>query len=122
MKICISLSGKTFDSLVDPRFGRCPYFLIVDLKDENKIEIVENSATKASRGAGISAAQLVADLGVEIIITGNIGPNALSVLQPVGVKIFQGVNITAKEAIAKFKKNELLEITAATGPGSRGQK
>ncbi len=121
MKVCISLSGKTLDSLIDFRFGRCPYFLVVNLKDKNKVKVVKNSATKAFRGAGISAAQLVADLGVGVVITGNIGPNAFSVLQSVGVKIFQGANITAKEAIEKFKKNELLEITAATGSGSCSQ-
>ena len=60
MKIAIASSGKGLDSPVDPRFGRCPYFLIADSKND-KFEAIENTAGQAFRGAGISAAQMVAN-------------------------------------------------------------
>ncbi|MEA3273146.1 MAG: NifB/NifX family molybdenum-iron cluster-binding protein [Patescibacteria group bacterium] len=109
MKICITSTGLTMDSPVDPRFGRCQYFLIVDEKGE-LTKSIPNEAGEAARGAGISAAQMVADEKVRVIITGNMGPNAYRVLNPTKVKIFAGVaDISVKEAYTSYKNNELEE-------------
>lgn len=116
MKIAIASSSKTLDSQVDPRFGRCPYFLIVDSKTE-EFEVLENTAGQASRGAGISAAQMIANRGVGTVIAGNFGPNAVNVLTSSGIKIFGGVTgVTIKEALEQYKKGKLKETTAATTP------
>ena len=56
MNICVTAQGNTLDAAVDPRFGRCPYFLIVDT-DAMSVEAVENSYTGAMGGAGIQAGQ-----------------------------------------------------------------
>jgi predicted Fe-Mo cluster-binding NifX family protein len=120
MKIAIASSGKNLDSLVDPRFARCPYFLIVD--DENdKFEIVENSANQAFRGAGISAAQMVVNKGVGAVIAGNFGPNALNVFQTGGIKVF-GIKTgaSAKEALESYKAGILEEIENSTVNFARG--
>ena len=120
MKIAIASSGKTLESQVDPRFGRCPYFLIVDSETED-FEVLENTAGQASRGAGISAAQIIVNKGAGAVIAGNFGPNAISVLSPSKIKIFGGVfGITAKEAIKQYKSSELKEITANTTPFGMG--
>jgi len=120
VKIAIASSGKTLDSPVDPRFGRCPYFLIVDSETE-EFEVLENTAGQASRGAGISAAQVVANKKVGAAVAGNFGPNAVNVLSSSGIKIFGGVSgITIKEALEQYKKGELKETTAATTPAGMG--
>jgi len=96
IKFCITSMGSNLDSPVDPRFGRCQYFLIVD-KDGNLEEAVSNTGIQAMRGAGIQAAQIVAGKGVNIVITGNIGPNAFVALQASGVRMFPGAfGITAR--------------------------
>ena len=120
MKIAVSASAGNMDALVDPRFGRCAYFIIVEA-DESEIkdhEAVQNTATQAARGAGITAAQIVANKGVESVITGNIGPNAFGVLSQTGIKIYTGVGgISVKAAVEKLLAGELEETKAATGPG-----
>ncbi len=121
MKICISSTGPNLDSSVDPRFGRCQYFLIVDEKGE-LIKSVPNQGVQAMRGAGITAAQFVADEKVQVIITGNIGPNAFGVLQTSGIKIYTGAfGMTAKQALDKYNKGELKETSTANGPGQFGR-
>lgn len=120
MKICVSASGPSENSSVDFRFGRCPYFIIYDA-DKRRYATVKNEAGIAFRGAGITAAQKVVDLGCRAVITGNIGPNAFNVLGQSRIKIFTGVfNKTVKEAIedwenGKFKESDL--STARFGPG-----
>jgi predicted Fe-Mo cluster-binding NifX family protein len=81
MKICVSAAANSLDALIDPRFGRCPYFVIVD--SENKqFEAIPNMASGAMGGAGIQAAQTIASKGVKVLITGSIGPNAFQRCQP----------------------------------------
>jgi hypothetical protein len=75
MKIAVSASSPALESPVDPRFGRCLYFLIVD-PETMEFEAVENPYVSASGGAGIQAAQLVIQKNVEAVLTGSCGPNA----------------------------------------------
>jgi predicted Fe-Mo cluster-binding NifX family protein len=120
MRIAVASSGRTMTSAVDPRFGRCPYFLIVD-SETMDFEAVENQAGQATRGAGISAAQVIANKKVTVAIAGNFGPNAVNVLTASGVKIFGGVSgMTVKEAVEKYQTDELTETDAATTPSGMG--
>ena len=112
MKICISSTGKDLDAIVDQRFGRCQYFLIVDI-DTMKIKTISNEATLSSGGAGIQAAQIVTKEDIESVITGNIGPNAFSILQAAGIKIYTGAQGTIKEVIENYKNEKLKETGAA---------
>lgn len=110
MIICVTSTGKTTDSIMDPRFGRCAYFIIADLEN-NKTEIIENEAGASGGGAGIGSGQLMAEKKVEAVITGNVGPNAMNVLSAAKIKIFRGENASVIENIEKFKNNYLKEIT-----------
>jgi len=113
MKIAVTSKSNNLESEIDPRFGRCSYFLIVDT-DTMSFEYLSNESTMASGGAGIQAAQTVAKLGAKVAITGNIGPNAFQTLSAAGIKVFTGVNGTIKEAIEKYKNGELKETEAPT--------
>jgi predicted Fe-Mo cluster-binding NifX family protein len=123
MKICISSTGKNLDAAVDQRFGRCQYFLIVDT-ETMKVKTISNEATLSSGGAGIQAAQIVTKEDVGSVITGNIGPNAFSILQAAGIKVYIGAEGTVKEAIESYKKGNLKEtgvhnVESHTGIGGR---
>jgi predicted Fe-Mo cluster-binding NifX family protein len=110
MKIGITSTGKELHAQVDPRFGRCRYFLIVDT-NTMEFDSISNQSAIASGGAGIQAAQMIANSGIEILITGNIGPNAFKTLSAAGVKVFTGLKGTVREAIDRYKKGELKETT-----------
>ena len=111
MKIGISSTGEDLNADVDPRFGRCKYFLFVDT-DTMDFETVSNESAMASGGAGVQAAQTVAKAGVKTMITGNMGPNAFQTLSAAGIKICTGANGTVKETVEKYKKGELKETEA----------
>ena len=111
MKICVTSMGEGIDSNVDPRFGRCKYFLIIDM-DSNDVESISNESLMSAGGAGIQAAQMVAKTGASIVITGNIGPNAYQTLSAAGIKVITGVNGSIKDIISKYTKGELNETEA----------
>lgn len=113
MKIAVSASSPELDSSVDPRFGRCSYFLIVD-PETMKFEAVENPYVSASGGAGIQAAQLVAGKGVQAVLTGSCGPNAFQTLKAAGVKVVVGVAGSVSEAVRKYASGG--EFHEASGP------
>jgi len=108
MKICISSTGKDLEAEVDPRFGRCQFFLIIDNNTMN-FDFISNEGIMASGGAGIRAAQTVVKTGVNVVITGNIGPNAFQTLKAAGIKIITGVNGYIKDIVAKFNQGKLKE-------------
>jgi len=115
MKICISSTGPSEDSQVSPVFGRCPYFLIFD-EEKEEFAVVKNNARQVVRGAGIAASQQVSDLGCQILITGNIGPNAFLALNQAKIKVFKGeFGKKIKEVLADFKKGKLVEIKTPVG-------
>ncbi len=111
MKIGVSSTGENLDANVDQRFGRCKYFLIVDT-ESMEFEVLSNENAMASGGAGIQAAQTIAKTGAEVVVTGNVGPNAFQTLSAAGMKIFTGASGTIKESIEKYKKGELKETEA----------
>jgi len=114
MIICISSQGNTLDSQVDPRFGRCQYFIIVDT-DTLEFESVKNPNIDAMGGAGIQSGQLIASKNVKAVLTGNVGPNAFQTLQAVGIEVITGISGSVKEAIEKYKKGN---FTVAQGPST----
>ena len=113
MKLCITSTGTDIAANIDPTFGRAPYFLIIDT-DTNAAEVVENTAATQGQGAGIAAAQLVSDKGVDGVLTGYVGPNAFNAFLASGIKLFVGASSqdTVKEALAKFNKGEYNEASA----------
>ena len=107
MKICVTSQGGNLDSLVDPRFGRCAYFIIYDT-EKDSFESLSNPNISSPSGAGISSAQFVANKGVNAVLTGNVGPNSFGVFQASGIQVITGLaGLTVKEAIDKFKKGQL---------------
>ena len=113
MKIAVTSTGNTIDSPIDPRFGRCQFFIFVD-QETMECEAAENEAVMASGGAGPQAAQFVANKGVEAVLTGNVGPNAVSALKAAGIKIYIGSTGTVKETVSLFKNGQLQEVGEAT--------
>jgi predicted Fe-Mo cluster-binding NifX family protein len=122
MKIVISAQGKHLNSKMDPRFGRSPYFLIVDI-DTWDFNVVSNPNIDVVGGAGIQSAQLIIEKGVDLVITGHCGPNAFRVLEAAGIKIYEGAKGTVKEAIQAYKKGQLKKsLTAQMGRGKGKRK
>jgi predicted Fe-Mo cluster-binding NifX family protein len=110
MKIAITTQGKDLSSQLDPRFGRAKWLLLVCI-DTDQFEAHDNAVNlNASSGAGIQTAQNVANLGAEVVITGNIGPNAIKTLNAADVKAYISKASTAQEALDLFKEGKLQQV------------
>jgi len=123
MKIAISSTGNNLESEVDARFGRCSYFLIVEIENNEikDFKAIENTAKAQMGGAGITAGEIVAKQKVDAIITVNLGPRAFSVFEQFKIKTYQGEG-KIKEVVQDFLDGNLKELTNANGPQHRGMK
>lgn len=90
MKVLVSSTGRDLNSDVSHVFARCPFFFIADIENKKikRTDTIENTSSRKSGGAGISAAQKVAETGAKAVITGNMGPRAEEVLKQFGIKIY----------------------------------
>ncbi len=113
MKVCVTSSGNNLDAQLDPRFGRCSYLVMVD-SETLQFEAIPNSASGATGGAGIQAAQSIANKGAKVLVTGNVGPNAFQALSAAGIDIITGASGTVRDAVEKFRKGEFRKTDAPT--------
>ncbi len=111
MKIAVSSTDKNIGSNVSDVFGRCPYFIIAEIRDQKigKTEAIENKNTSQMRGAGISTAQLIAEKNVNAVITGNVGPRALDILRQFNIEIYSGEGVI-KNVLQEFIDGKLKKI------------
>jgi predicted Fe-Mo cluster-binding NifX family protein len=119
MKVAVSAAGKNIESVIDERFGRCRYFIILET-DDMSYEVIENTNADLSTSAGIQSASLVASKGVELVITGNCGPKAMQVFAATTIDVIIGQHGTVKAVVEKFKNGELNPSTRANVPGVSG--
>jgi len=121
MKVCITARGEGLAAEVDPTFGRAAYFAFVDT-DTQEVESVAN--VPGAHGAGVQAAQTVADKGATVVITGSVGPNAYQGLDAAGIEMYTGATGTVEEALKSFQSGKLARSGGATGArhgGGRGR-
>ena len=114
MKIAISTSGKENDSLLDMRFGRSEYFHIHDT-ESGEVKIVENKGKLSSAGAGIAASQQLINEKTDVIITGNLGPNAFELIEKAKIKAYKCDSVPINTVLQMYNNGELNEIDLA-GP------
>jgi len=117
VKIAVTAQGKELTSEIDLRFGRAKWLIVVD-SESGDFQAHDNAVNlNAVQGAGIQTGQNIANLDVEVLITGNVGPNAFKTLNAAGVKIFLAGQQTVQDAIESFKAEELKEVSRANVEG-----
>ena len=115
--VVVSARGETGEAAVDSRFGRAAFFLAVDVQSGAVRAYSNTPNLEAAQGAGIQAAETVAGLGPEAVLTGNVGPKAFRVLQAAGIRVYRCDQGTVAEAVARFRAGELVELSGATVEG-----
>ena len=117
MNLAITAQGNELNAPVEPRFGRAKYFIFVDT-ETGRFTVHDNGQNvNAPQGAGIQSAQAVANLGVQTLLTGNVGPKALATLHAAGILVYVGVTGTVQQAVEVFRAGRLQLAAEATVAG-----
>ncbi|MHA1581802.1 MAG: NifB/NifX family molybdenum-iron cluster-binding protein [Candidatus Baldrarchaeia archaeon] len=119
-RIVVATQGPGgLDDYVSPIFGRCPTYTVVDVENGKiiRVTVQQNTAMASPMGAGIQAAQIIANLGANIVIAGNFGPNAFTALTSLGIKVMAGImGVKVRDAIEQYIAGKLQPIAAPTAP------
>ncbi len=122
MKMAICARSEGLKAEVDQRFGRCPYFVVVETETGELLESISNEAVGASGGAGPQAAQLLSRHGVDAVALGNVGPNAVGALNAAKIQVLSGVEGTVENTLQKFNAGNLTAVSGATVEPHSGMK
>lgn len=117
MKFAVTAQGPEAESLVDPRFGRSRYFRVVDCENGQQMVVDNESGRSAAQGAGIQAARTLADLQVQAVITGHVGPKAWAALQAARIQVYGVSEGTVEQAMKAFMARQLLPLSGADVQG-----
>ena len=110
MRVALTAQKDEIDGPVDPRFGRARWFIVYNTETNEFAAHTNEQNLNAAQGAGIQAAQNVARLGVEAVITGHVGPKAFATLKAAHIKVYTGVAGTVKEAVDMLKAEKLQAV------------
>ncbi len=110
MKLIVPVESKSLDAPVCPSFGRTPLFVLFDTGNGSH-EFLDNAAAASQGGAGIKAAQMLADSGASALITYRCGENAAKVLNTADIEIYKAQDGSVSDNIAKFKEEKLSLLT-----------
>lgn len=110
MRMMIPVDEKKSGTGVCPSFGRAPYYMLFDAATR-EVVYLDNPAADAAGGAGIKAAQFVADQKADVLLTPRCGENAGEVLKAAGVLLYQTIAGSAEENIAAFEAGTLSPLT-----------
>ena len=97
--IAVASDGKTLKDFVSQLAARCPYFLFIDGTGK-LLEAVDNPYVETIGGAGVSAANFLAERNVTIVIAGMFGDKMKNVLETKEIAYFESQG-TVEEAIKK---------------------
>ena len=117
MKIAVTSSGPDLDAIIDPRFGRCPYFVLIDT-ESGDAETLTNPFVDAAGGAGTQTAQWILDHNVDALVTGRCGPKAMMVLEDAGIRVIEGASGKVRD-VASVTENSGLSAAAPMEAGRR---
>ena len=122
MKLAICAKGEGLKAEADQRFGRCPFFVVVDTEKKEVVESLSNENAQAAGGAGPQAAQLLAGRDIEAVVLGNVGPNAVEALGAANIKAYSGVTGTVEDTLEKFLAGGLKPVSEATVSSHSGMR
>jgi predicted Fe-Mo cluster-binding NifX family protein len=117
MKIALSAKGPDLKSQVDPRFGRAPYFLIVESETLEYETVPNRSNLQAPQGAGIQAAVLVSRYRPAAVLTGNCGPKAFQTLEAAGIEVIVDVEGSVSDAVHNYQAGKYRPAKGANVQG-----
>jgi len=105
MKIAV----PTKDNVVDNHFGHCDTYTIFDV-DEQK-NILAREVLKWSHGCGCKS-NIVAtlkEMGVEILLAGNMGQGALNVLLSHNMEVVRGCSGNSEDLVREYLNGNLTD-------------
>jgi predicted Fe-Mo cluster-binding NifX family protein len=103
MRIAISADdNRGLDSVVSPHFGRCPYYVLVDLKDRQvrQVSAVENPYYGYHQPGQVPG--FIERQGADVMLAGGMGRRAIGLFQRCGIEAVTGAAGSVRHALEQY--------------------
>lgn len=115
--IAVPVKDKGENPQIDERFGRASIFCLIN--EEGKWRFIDSDSNSSPSGAGVKTVQMLANEGLSVVISPEVGPKAMDVIEKLDIKVFNtGSAGTLKEALTLYNEHKLVE--RKTGPAAGG--
>jgi len=109
-RIAVSANENNgLDSTVSSHFGRCPYFVLVDLQDG---EITTTSAVPNPYYSQHQPGQVpgfIHSQGVDVMLSSGMGGRAIAFFEQYGIQAATGASGTVRHALEQYAGHQLRE-------------
>jgi predicted Fe-Mo cluster-binding NifX family protein len=110
LRVAVATTGdKGLEDTVSHEFGHAKTFTIIDVQNEQvkNITIIQNPAASLSHGKGPVVAKYLADMKVNMVISGEVGPGASVMLNELAIKILRVKS--GEQVINALRANSLIK-------------
>jgi len=104
----MKLAIPTRDNMVDEHFGHCDHYTVFTIENDS---VVKSEVIESPQGCGCKSniASVLKDLGVELMLAGNIGGGAINVLNNSGISVVRGCDGEVTSLVNDYIKGELID-------------
>lgn len=103
MRVAVSADdGNGLDSVVSPHFGRCPYYILVDLDGCEVDRVVAVESPYYTRHQPGQVPQFIRDQGVDVMLTGGMGRRAIGFFEQYGIQAVTGASGTVGRSLEQY--------------------
>ncbi len=103
MRVSVSADdNKGLDSVVSPHFGRCPYFVLVDVEghEVKSVHAVPNPYYGHHQPGQVPG--FIHSQGANVMLTGGMGRRAIAFFQQYGIQAVTGASGTVRRALEQY--------------------
>ncbi len=108
-RIAISADDTAgLDAVVSPHFGRCPYYVLVDLVDREvrRVSVIENPFYAGHVPGAVPG--FIRDQGVNVMLTGGMGRRAIGFFEQYNIEAVTGAAGTVRQALTYYLQGALI--------------
>jgi predicted Fe-Mo cluster-binding NifX family protein len=103
VRIAISADGRNgLSSVVSPHFGRCPYFVLVDMDGSEVCDVTAVENPYYGRHQPGQVPQFIREQGAEVMLTGGMGRRAIAIFEQYGIQAVTGASSTVRRSLEQY--------------------
>jgi len=108
MRVAVSVDDNNgLDSVVSSHFGRCPYYILVDLDGQEVKQVNAVANPNYGRHAPGTVPTFIQNQGADVMLAGGMGRRAIALFQQYGIQAATGAAGSVRHALEQYLGGEL---------------
>ena len=97
------------DGTIDSHFGHCQFYTICTVGADGRPEKYETMESPVGCGCKSNIAPTLHEMGVEVMLAGNMGDGAVNVLAANNIAVIRGCSGSINDVVAAYLQGKLID-------------